>query len=85
MYPVIAGNGSAPITIQQIANSWLVILPQVHHLQPTFPQFDMDEMLKRGIDLAHEKMEGDDVLAKIRAENEPIKKVKAPPLRKFQI
>lgn len=79
MYPVITGNGLAPITIQQVANAWLVILPNLQHIQPAYPSFDMDEMLKRGIDLVQEKLHGDDILAKIKAENEPVKKVKAPP------
>lgn len=81
MNAVLAGypHSSGEIVIRQVANSWLVILPYIHPMHNAMPTLDIDELLKRGMDLAHERMEGEDeVLKRIRMENEPQPKHKAP-------
>lgn len=73
MNPVIMGHplhhhGSTEIVIRQIANGWMVILPHIHQL-PEQP--DVEELMRKQFRIAKEEFGGgDDVLDKIRKENQ---------------
>ena len=73
MYPVALGQfpeASPHIVIKQIANAWMVILPNMRHFAPPVP-FDQDEYLRKQMIIAKETFQGgDDILDKIRREQE---------------